>query len=85
MSIFSEISFSVMSHLIDTNRHRQDHGIILAGLDLHAVGIPNPEPFLGDLSNPIAPFTDGVLVVQDVAFHIQVLGSLFVPVVFLVS
>jgi hypothetical protein len=38
-----------MSHLVNTDRHRQNHDIILAGLDFHTVSIPQAEPFLGYL------------------------------------
>ena len=36
----------IVSHHIDGNRYRQDENVILAGVDLYAIGIRQAEPFL---------------------------------------
>ena len=47
---------------------------VLPGVDLDAVGVPQPEPLLGDLGDLVAVLVDLVLVVDDVALHLQVLA-----------
>lgn len=61
-----------MCHLVNAYRNCQDYNVVLPWVDCHAVAVAQPEPFLGYLGHLIAAFTDGVLMVQNVAFHIQV-------------
>ena len=61
-----------MGHLIDAHRHRQDQHIILTRIDRNTVAVAQAEPLLGDFRHLVAAFADGVLVIQDVALHIQV-------------
>jgi hypothetical protein len=61
-----------MSHLVDSGGDRQDEDIILSGLDLHAVGVAHAKPLLGNLGHLIATLADGVLVVENIALHLQV-------------
>ena len=68
------VSTRWLGHLVDRRRHREDHGVVLAGCDLHAIGVPDPEPLLGHLRDPIAAVPDAVFVFQDVALHVE-LGS----------
>jgi hypothetical protein len=49
----------IVSHLVDTYGDRQDEDIILPGLDLHTVGIAQPEPLLGKLSHLIPALANG--------------------------
>jgi hypothetical protein len=35
----------IVGHLIECGCNRQDQGSILCGLNLHSIGISNPEPF----------------------------------------
>lgn len=42
-----------MSHLVNTDRHRQNHDVILAGFDFHTVSIQQAEPFLGYLGGSL--------------------------------
>lgn len=53
-----DIILQLVSHLINANRHCQDHDIILAGFDFHAVDIPQAEPLLGNFGNLIPGFAD---------------------------
>ena len=61
-----------MGHLVDADRHRQDHNIILARFNFHTVAISYAEPLLGNLGDLVRALTDAVLVVQDIAFYLQV-------------
>jgi len=66
-----------VGHLVDADRHRQDHDIILTRFDFYTISIPNPEPFLGNFSNLVAAFSNSILVTEDIAFDIQVGGQIF--------
>jgi hypothetical protein len=44
---------SVVGHLVDTNNNSEDQRVVLAGSNLDAIGIPNAEPTLGDISDMI--------------------------------
>ncbi len=61
-----------MRHLVDAHRYRQDDDIVLTGIDGHAVAVAHAEPFLRHLGHLVAALANGVLVIQDVAFHLQV-------------
>ena len=61
-----------MCHHIDSDRNCQGENIILAGIDLYAVGIHQAEPFLGDFGNLIPTLLDLIFMVKDVTLHIQV-------------
>lgn len=61
---------SIVRHLIDTNRDRQDQPIILTGFNFHAIGVANAEPLLGNLRHLIPAFADGVFMIQDIAFYL---------------
>jgi len=65
-----------MCHHINGDGNCQDDDIILTGFDLHTIGIGQPEPALGDLSDLAAAIADSVLVVQDIAFHLQIIEPL---------
>ncbi len=61
-----------MRHHVDGYRNRQDDDVILIGFDQHAIGVSQPEPALGHLSDLAAALADGVLVVEDIALHLQI-------------
>ena len=58
---YSGQTLTLMGHLIDTDRHRQDDDIVLAGRYLDPIGIPNAKPFPGDLAHLVSPFANFVL------------------------
>src|SRR5690606_30629169 len=66
------MSVARMRHHVDRHGHGEYEDIVLALLDLHAVGIGKAEPLLGDFSDLVATFTDAVLVIENVALHLQV-------------
>jgi len=51
-----------MSHHIKGDGNCQDDDIVLTGFDLHTIGIGQPEPALGYLSDLAAAVADGVSV-----------------------
>src|SRR3954451_17395459 len=59
-------------HLVDHRGDGEDQDLVLAGLDLDAVGVRHAEPPLGHLSDGAAVRLDLVLVVEEVALHVQV-------------
>src|SRR3954464_211028 len=59
---------TLVRHLVDADGHREDERIILPRIDLHAVCIPDAEPFLRDLGD----VTYAVFVIEDVALHVEV-------------
>src|SRR5437016_3916107 len=61
-----------MGHLVDARSERQDEDLVLPWFDLHPVGIAHPEPFLGNLGHLLPALADGVLVVENIALHLQV-------------
>src|SRR5580765_378126 len=66
----------VVRHLVDADRDREDQRVVLAGLDLDAVGVPHAEPLLRHLRHLVAAALDLVLVVDDVALRLHVLAVL---------
>jgi len=52
-----------MRHHVDSDRDRQDENVILTGIDLHAVGVRQPESFLGDFSDLVPALLDGIFMV----------------------
>ncbi len=65
-----------MRHHIDGDRDGQDENIILTGIDLHAVGIRQAEPFLRDFGDFVPTLFDRIFMVEKIALHIQV-GTTF--------
>src|SRR5690554_6396455 len=61
----------IVYHLVDCGRYRKDQCVVLSRGNLHAVGVPDPEPLLRDLGDPVPPGADPVLVVQDVSLDIH--------------
>src|SRR5215472_12876123 len=61
-----------MSHHIEGDRRRKNQHIILAGLDLDAIGVGYPEPLLGHLGDFMSAILYGVFVVENIALHIQI-------------
>src|SRR5262245_23915489 len=66
---------SVVRHLVDADRDREDQGVVLAGSDLDAVGVADAEPALRHLGHGVAATLDLVLVVDDVPLRLQVLAA----------
>jgi hypothetical protein len=66
----------LVGHLVDAGGDRKDEDIVLPWLDLYTVGIANPEPFLGNLGYFVPALADRVLVVENIAFHLQIRSSL---------
>ena len=54
---------TLVGHLVDAHRYRQEDNIILSGVDCHTVTIAQTEPFFGYFRYLIATLTDCVLVV----------------------
>ena len=74
--IFIVFFILLVSHHIDSDHDRQDENIILTGFDIHTVGIRQAEPFLRDFGDLVSALLDLILIVKDVALHIQV-GTTF--------
>src|SRR5215213_4092590 len=53
----------------------QDQQVVLAGGDVHRVDVAHAEPALGDRRHRLAAAADGELMVEQVAPHLQVIGS----------
>ena len=47
-------SLNVVTELIDRHRSGEDQNVVGAGLNLHAIGVAQPEPLLGDLGDLVA-------------------------------
>ncbi len=69
-------SSSASADLVDTDRGRQDQGVVLAGGDLDSVRVADPEPALRDLRDLVAASLDLELVVDDVALGLEVVPVL---------
>jgi hypothetical protein len=61
-----------MRHHIDGYRDSQDDNIVLTGFDQNTIGVGQPEPAFGHLGDLIIALADGVLVVEDIALHLQI-------------
>jgi hypothetical protein len=61
-----------VSHDVDGDCCCEDQDIVLAGIDLHTIGVAQPEPLLRDLGDPVAALLDAIVVVEDVALHLEV-------------
>src|SRR5215217_5032229 len=59
---------TLLRHLVDTDRGRQDQGIVLSRRNLDAIGVAHAEPLLRDRGH----IADAVFVVQDVALDLEV-------------
>jgi hypothetical protein len=53
----------------------QDQQVVLAGGDLHRVGVAHGEPPLGDRRHRLVAAPDGEFVVEQVSLHLQVVGT----------
>src|SRR6516225_8105593 len=62
----------LVRHGIDGDRGGEHHHRIMAGRDLDAVRIGDAEPLLGHSRYCGVPVVERVLVVEDVALHVQV-------------
>ncbi len=47
-----------MGHPVDADHNSRDQRVVLAGSNLDASGVPNPEPALGDLSDVVTVALD---------------------------
>ena len=64
-----------MCHLVDAGGNGKDEDIVLPWFDLYTVGIANTEPSLGHLGYFVPSFADGVLVIKNIALHLQVFST----------
>src|SRR5947209_13570613 len=61
-----------MGHRVDHSGSSEDQDVVLTRRDLDTVGVPDPEPPLGRLGDPLPVPLDGVLMVDNVALDPQV-------------
>src|SRR4029450_8381596 len=52
----------------------QDQQVVLVGRDVDSVGVAHAEPALGDGGHRLVAASDGVLVIEQVARHLHVVG-----------
>ena len=61
-----------MRHHVDSHGNSQYHNVILTWFNLDAVGVGQAEPLFGNFGDFASAFADGVLVIQNVALHLQI-------------
>src|SRR3954453_3528688 len=74
------LTASVVGHVVDRDAQRQHQRFVLARLDVDPVGVAHSEPALRDSCDEVAVALDLVLVVDEVAFRVEVAAVLHVDV-----
>ena len=65
----------VVADLVDDHGAGEDQQVVLAGFDVHGVGVADRQPLLGDRGHHAATVAEGVVVVQETALGLVVVGA----------